>query len=245
MQNNIYISIIVPCYNESKRLNKEAFLSYVNENSNVVFLFINDGSKDNTLSVLNEFAVEHKNLLVLNLEINCGKAEAVRRGMIYAYHTFHPHYIGFWDADLATPLCELQNFIKIIQEHHFNMVTGLRLARMGAKVKRKNLRHFLGRIFATFASCTLRLSVYDTQCGAKLYKTELIPDLFQEKFTTHWLFDVEILARYITLFGRESAIKKIYEYPLLQWEDIGGSQLKTKDFIKAPFELWKIKRKYL
>jgi len=225
-------------------LKKEAFLSFVNEHRHIAFLFVNDGSTDNTLEVLNEFVKEHENLHVLNLEQNGGKAEAVRQGMLCAFQTFKPQYIGFWDADLATPLDELPNFKTIIQEQKFDIITGLRLMRLGAKVKRKNSRHFLGRIFATVASNVLRLPVYDTQCGAKLYKAELVPDLFDEKFTTRWLFDVEILARYVKRYGSDKAKIDIYEYPVFAWEDKHGSQVKTKDFIKAPIELWKIKRRY-
>jgi hypothetical protein len=194
--------------------------------------------------VLNEFTAKHENLQVLNLDKNSGKAEAVRQGMMYACQNLQPLYVGFWDADLATPLDELLNFITTIQQRNLDMVTGLRLSRLGAKVKRKTLRHFLGRIFATLASQVLHLSVYDTQCGAKLYNADLAPYLFEEKFLTRWLFDVEILARYLQRYGCDKAEKSIYEYPLFAWEDKSGSQVKIKDFGKAPIELWKIQRRY-
>ncbi|MCL2413617.1 MAG: hypothetical protein FWC98_05730, partial [Bacteroidales bacterium] len=122
--------------------------------------------------------------------------------------------------------------------------TGLRLMRLGANVRRKTSRHFLGRIFATVASNVLKLPVYDTQCGAKLYKAELVPNLFDEKFTTRWLFDVEVLARYVRHYGSDRAKVNIYEYPVFAWEDKHGSQVKIKDFVKAPLELWKIKQRY-
>jgi len=237
--------IVIPCYNEEKRLNKQAFIDFVKENPSMAFLFVNDGSKDNTLEVINNLEKEHENLLVLNLEKNGGKAEAVRQGMLVAAENYECDFIGFWDADLATPLEEIPQLVNIMLRHDFDAVTGLRLMRLGAKVKRKNSRHYLGRLFATTASKTLKLPVYDTQCGAKLYKKQIVQTLFENCFITKWLFDVEILARYVKLFGRESALKKIYEYPLYQWEDVGGSQLKAKDFLKAPVELWKIKKRYL
>ena len=102
----------------------------------------------------------------------------------------------------------------------------------------------LGRVFATCASQVLQLPVYDTQCGAKLYRAELVSYLFGAKFTTRWLFDVEILARYVQQYGVDKAEKCIYEFPLFAWEDKSGSQVKTKDFVKAPMELWKIKKRY-
>jgi len=237
--------IVIPCYNEEKRLDQQVFVSFVKKHPSITFLFVNDGSKDNTLEILTQLTNNQENLLLLNLEKNGGKAEAVRRGMLYAAENYDCDFIGFWDADLATPLEEIVHFVRMILRYDFDAITGLRLMRLGAKVKRKNSRHFLGRIFATTASTVLKLPVYDTQCGAKLYKKQIVEPLFKEHFTTKWLFDVEILARYVKLFGHESAIKKIYEYPVYQWEDIGGSQLKAKDFFKAPIELWKIKKRYL
>jgi glycosyltransferase involved in cell wall biosynthesis len=236
---------VIPCYNEEKRLNKQAFLDFIHENPSYSFLFVNDGSKDNTLDILTQWVNIHENLFLLNLEKNGGKAEAVRQGMLYAAKNFGSDFIGFWDADLATPLVEIPHFMNTMLHYDFDIITGLRLLRLGAKVKRKSSRHFLGRIFATAASNVLKLPVYDTQCGAKLYKKQMVEPLFNDHFITKWLFDVEILARYVKLFGNENAMQKIYELPVFQWEDVGGSQLKVKDFLKAPAELWKIKRKYM
>jgi hypothetical protein len=129
--------------------------------------------------------------------------------------------------------------------HDFDVVTGLRLMRLGARVRRSIKRHYLGRVFATVASNILRLPVYDTQCGAKLFKATIVPALFEEKFITRWLFDVEILARYLCHFGYKKATEDIYEYPLYQWMDVGQTRLKKSDFFKAPIELLKIKSKYL
>ncbi len=180
---------------------------------------------------------------MLDLQPNGGKAEAVRKGMLYAAKEFNPDYIAFWDADLATPLNELQDMVQWADKG-FDVVMGLRLMRLGAKVRRKTMRHYLGRCFATTASVMLKLPVYDTQCGSKLFRKEVVEAIFPEQFITRWLFDVELLARYKKQYGKESAIEKIYEYPLYKWEDVDGSQLKSRDFFKAPLELLKIRRKY-
>ena len=227
--------IIVPCYNESQRLPREAFVRFAAEHPDVEFLFANDGSIDSTLAVLEG--------LCADLQPNGGKAEAVRRAMLEGVATYSPDYIGFWDADLATPLNEIPPFVEWMGKG-YDMVTGLRLMRLGAKVRRKASRHYLGRVFATCASLVLRLPVYDTQCGAKLYRAEVVPTLFGEKFITRWLFDVELLARYCRQYGNDKARTKIYEYPLYQWIDVAGSRLKGRDFLKAPLELLRIWRKY-
>ncbi len=235
--------VVVPCYNESKRLRQDDFLHYVEQNDDVAFLFANDGSRDNTLEVLQELTAKHERLLMLDIQPNGGKAEAVRKGMLYAAEQYKPDYIAFWDADLATPLEEIEPMVKWADKG-YDAVMGLRLMRLGAKVKRKTMRHYLGRCFATVASMMLKLPVYDTQCGSKLFRREVVETIFQEQFITRWLFDVELLARYKQRYGVEQAIQKIYEYPLFQWEDVDGSQLKSRDFFKAPLELMKIRKRY-
>ena len=245
LMNNRRTIIVVPCYNESQRLDGDAFVAFAEKYEDVSFLFVNDGSRDNTLEVLNALAQRHPRLLVLDLEQNGGKAEAVRRGMMHAATELQAHFIGFWDADLATPLSEIPRFIHIAADHDYKVVTGLRLLRLGAGVRRKKLRHYLGRCFATAASVMLGLPVYDTQCGAKLYRTDVVQTLFSEKFITRWLFDVEILARYIVAYGRTAATNEIYEHPVFAWVDVAGSRLKFHDFFKAPMEMLKIKHKYL
>jgi glycosyltransferase involved in cell wall biosynthesis len=246
MKNNNQTMIVIPCYNEATRLNKDAFLSFSKDNSHISLLFVNDGSIDDTQGLLDAMREDAgDNIFVLHLRKNSGKAEAVRMGFLYAYQNFTLTYIGFWDADLATPLNEINDFINIIDNSDYDIVTGLRLLRLGAKVKRKVLRHFLGRIFATVvANSVLKINVYDTQCGAKLFRSILVPDLFSSQFVSKWFFDIEILARYIKAFQRENASKKIYEYPVFTWNDIGGSKLKLKDFFTVPLELVKIKKKY-
>lgn len=235
--------IIVPCYNESQRLPREEFVSFATEHPDIEFLFANDGSTDNTLEVLRTLCDGHGNLHYLDLQPNGGKAEAVRRAMLEGVSAYKPQYIGFWDADLATPLNEIPLFVEWMGKG-YDMVTGLRLMRLGAQVRRKTSRHYLGRVFATCASLVLNLPVYDTQCGAKLYRAETVPALFTEKFITRWLFDVELLARYCREYGSERAKDKVYEYPLYQWIDVAGSRLKGRDFLKAPLELLGIWRKY-
>jgi len=237
-------TIVIPCYNEANRLRKKEFIEYANAHTDVLFLFVNDGSKDDTLEMLKQLSEAHAQFKYLDVQPNGGKAEAVRRGMLHAAESFDTEFVGFWDADLATPLFEIDNFIREMKRGEFKMVTGLRLMRLGSGVERKALRHFLGRCFATVASYMLHLPVYDTQCGSKLYRKEVVSPLFNEAFITRWLFDVELLSRYVHLFSLASAKQQIYEYPLLQWNDVDGSQLKLKDFFKAPYELVKIKRKY-
>ena len=124
------------------------------------------------------------------------------------------------------------------------MVLGSRIKRLGASIDRKAKRHYLGRVFATFASLTLRLPVYDTQCGAKLVQAALVPQLFDQPFLSRWIFDVELLARLRNLVGVQKLLDATIEAPLDKWEDIGGSKLRFSYMMRAPLELWKIARRY-
>lgn len=235
--------LVVPCYNESERLPQQRFLDYLDHCEGVDVLFVNDGSRDHTLQVLQALCQQNSRMHCLDVQPNGGKAEAVRRGMLHAVEHFQPEYVAFWDADLATPLDEVAPMVGWADKG-YDVVMGLRLMRLGARVRRKTLRHYLGRCFATVASTMLKLPVYDTQCGAKLFRASLVADLFAEPFITRWLFDVELLARYVAHYGGERAQECIYEYPLFEWQDVDGSRLKSRDFLKAPVELLKIRRHY-
>jgi hypothetical protein len=156
-------------------------------------------------------------------------------------------YIGFWDADLATPLSAIPQFLEVIEGHpHLHMIFGSRIRLLGRTIRRNPARHYLGRIFATAASKTLSLPIYDTQCGAKIFKAT--PDLAQVlalPFISRWIFDVEIIARYIQLRGREFCFNSIYEFPLDSWEDVAGSKVGPFDFFYAAFDILRIYRRYL
>ena len=117
------------------------------------------------------------------------------------------------------------------------MVFGARVQLLGRVIERRAVRHYLGRVFATAASLMLGLRIYDTQCGAKLFRASpAMQALFQEPFATRWLVDIEILARLIQA-RRGTALPQaediIYEFPLPEWRDVAGSKVKAWDFAKG------------
>ena len=231
--------IVVPCYNESKRLNPKAFLCALENDLNLSFLFVNDGSTDETLTVLN--SMKDKNPMqieVLNLEVNSGKAEAVRRGILKALEGPYD-IVGYWDADLATPLDIIGRFCSLLDSSDAEIVIGSRVRLLGRKIERKALRHYLGRLFATSASILLNISIYDTQCGAKIFrKTALLSKVFGKPFKVKWTFDVEMLARFPIVIGAPPAqiSSRWIEYPLDEWVDVKDSKIRGKDYIKGVLE---------
>jgi len=240
------LTLVVPCYNEERRLDVEAFRRVTIDGHDLDFLFVNDGSGDGTLRVLEAMRdSDPKRFAVLNLERNSGKAEAVRRGFVEAMGR-PADYIGFWDADLATPLAELPSFLEVLESRTaIQMVMGARVRLLGRDISRHPSRHYVGRVGATLISSSLGLAVYDTQCGAKLFrKSDTLREVFGRPFLSRWIFDVEIIARYVQLLGRDAAAAAIYELPVKRWHDVTGSKVKSHDFIRALHDLWKIRRAY-
>lgn len=234
------ICIIVPCYNEADRINVDSFVDFFKSNDYHV-CFVNDGSKDNTLTVLENLKNKiGSNCDVLNLTKNGGKAEAIRQGIINIIDADFD-YIGFFDADLATPLSEINYFIKFCDgKLKHDIIMGSRFSRLGADIKRTTTRHYIGRVFSTLASLILNLKVYDTQCGAKLFSRKIYEKVFNDEFISKWIFDIEILFRAIRIFGLAYVNKNTIEIPLNKWSEKNNSKLKWSDFIKVPFELFVI-----
>lgn len=237
-------SIVIPCYNEEKSISNNEYSFFLKNNPEAFICFINDGSTDKTLEVLNILKSKHENqVCVLTLKKNSGKAEAVRTGINYCNTNFGHQYVGYLDADLATTL---EEFIELRNHLQGEIVFsfGSRIRKIGSTIKRENSRFLIGRIVATFISNILDIKVYDTQCGSKLFTKEISEKLFQKEFISKWLFDVEIFYRMILLFGKEKAVKKMIEIPLKLWVEKGDSKVKFTYGFKLWLDLFKINQKY-
>lgn len=241
-------AIVIPCYNESVRLRVNEFKKFLDSDQrNSVLIFVDDGSRDQTAAVLGRVRKGHEErVVVLQQPVNRGKAEAVRRGINYAFDQ-HLLFAGFWDADLATPLTAIAPFVDLLTSHlELDMIFGARVRLLGRHVERHTSRHYIGRVFATAASHVLRLPVYDTQCGAKLFRcTPQTRTVFAKPFLSRWIFDVEIIARYISVMkSPDDAAQRIYEFPLESWVDVKGSKLGPRDFARAAYDLIRIRHEY-
>jgi glycosyltransferase involved in cell wall biosynthesis len=244
---NTPTAIVVPCYNERARLRVADFERFY-ESSTVAFVFVDDGSADGTIDLLESLRRGREDRIhTLRSAKNQGKAEAVRYGMQHAI-TRSYHYAGFWDADLATPLSAIPDFCDVLERRpEVDLVFGSRVKLLGRKIDRRPARHYAGRVFATVVSALLRLPIYDTQCGAKLFRMRpCVRELFEQPFSSRWVFDVELIARYMRALGpAEAATEKIYELPLYEWADVQGSRLRTSDFGLAMWDVGHIWWKYI
>ncbi len=238
--------LVVPCYNEEARLPVTAIDVFLRSHADVAICLVDDGSRDGTPGVLDAVAAEFPGqVTVLTCPGNQGKAEAVRLGILHGLSQSRAAIFGYWDADLSTPLSEVDLLMRTLDARDDSIAAlGCRVRRLGAAITRSAVRHYLGRVFATFASITLRLPVYDSQCGAKLFRRDAAETAFAEPFVSAWLFDVEVLARLRNQFGAEAALRHILEVPLGEWTHVDGSKLRPRHYIAAPLELWRIARRY-
>jgi dolichyl-phosphate beta-glucosyltransferase len=243
-------TIVVPCYNEASRLAPESFDRALAANPELEIFFVNDGSTDDTLTLLRDIEKSHHGRVrAIDQPINAGKAEAVRLGMLAGFGG-DADFVGYWDADLATPLDEVPRFVEIFRTRpELEVVIGSRVKLLGHSIKRHATRHYLGRIGATITSIALRLDVYDTQCGAKIFRNQdNLRRLFEVPFRSGWIFDVEILARLIRDRrdrGCSEAASVLFELPLNQWHDVAGSTVPASAFLHGLIQVVGIHFRYL
>ena len=237
---------VIPCYNESSRLDVGQFSTDLFTYPRLRILFVNDGSTDNTLELLLSLREKFpRQVDVLNLKENKGKAEAVRAGMYYQLEKNDDfEYIGYLDADLATSIKEgLRLSNHLAKKEKLAFAFGSRISKVGSVIDRKTYRHVVGRVIATFISNILKLRVYDSQCGAKVFTKDLAPIVFLEAFKTTWLFDVEIFARILSKSNHYTK-KNMIEVPLDKWIDKEGSKVKWSYMFRIFFDLMRIYSSY-
>jgi glycosyltransferase involved in cell wall biosynthesis len=239
------VGVVIPCYNEEKRLLNKKFTKFIIKNSGYHLCFVNDGSTDKTLEVLHKLRKGREDFItVYDCEKNGGKAEAVRLGMLHMAKQEGLDYIGFLDADLSTNLSDFDDLVCTMESSKFKIVSGSRISRIGAKIKSVGARKIISATINFIIRKILKMEFNDTQCGAKIFHNDVIEIAFREKFVTKWIFDVEIFKRIILHFGLKKAKKIVCEKPLKRWVHVGGSKLSIKDSLKIIFQLFQIARSY-
>ena len=235
--------IIVPCYNEAERLPVQVFSVYAAAHPDICFCFVDDGSTDATQAILVHLCAAGSNLRWMALPRNQGKAAAVRAGMQAC--SADAEFLGFWDADLSTPLAEIGRFLAVFEKRpEKKMVIGARWAHIGVNIRRRAFRHGVGRVIATLIDGYLKLSIYDTQCGAKIFRSDTARVLFDEPFVSRWLFDVELFRRLISREGLAAVDRTVVELPLDVWIDVPGSKLTCLSVFRIIYEMIRIRFHY-
>ena len=235
------VGVVIPCYNEEKRLIHKEFTDFIDKHSGYHLCFVNDGSTDKTLEVLNSLRNEREDFITVhNCEKNSGKAEAVRQGMLLMSKKEDLDYIGFLDADLSTDLTDFDDLVSTIEKSNYMIVSGSRIRRMGANITKESARSVISLVINFMIRKILSMDFKDTQCGAKIFHKEVIGISFDEKFVTQWIFDVEIFRRITLHFGLKKTKQILCEQPLRRWIHADNSNLSIKDSIKIVWQLGQI-----
>lgn len=191
---NPEFSIVIPAYNEAKRIVRginKIRDHFKNKKVSYEIVAVNDGSKDNTLKILKDLARKYKGLKVLGDNINRGKGYAVKTGVLNS----RGDYILFTDADLSTPIEELDNLFKHIKQGYDVVVGSRNIDRSKVKLKQPFYRRFLGNMLRAYYSLIIfsRNSPTDSQCGFKLFTKKAAYILFNKQTIYREMFDIEIL----------------------------------------------------
>jgi glycosyltransferase involved in cell wall biosynthesis len=242
------VIVVLPCYNEEKRLEPLGVARLIAD-PRVDVILVDDGSSDGTRSLLERLEkAAPDRITALAMPRNSGKAEAVRTAMHVAFERIDrgrtkDDIVGYLDADFATPPEELSRMLDALIQRNAKVAFGSRIARLGARVKRNPARHYLGRLFATTASIVLSMDIYDTQCGAKLFRdTPALRAAMAQPFRSRWVFDVELLGRLTTGTAdvEPLSISDFLELPLESWEDVRDSKLGVLGALRGGMDLLRL-----
>jgi dolichyl-phosphate beta-glucosyltransferase len=233
------VLLTIPCFNEEARLDDDKVASLLTDRR-IDVLFVDDGSRDGTAARLAALAARHgARVRVHALPQNAGKAEAVRTGMNLALAA-GADVVGYLDADFATPPEEVHYLLDALESSTAKAVLGSRVVRLGADLRRNTSRRFLGRAFAATASSVLDLEIYDSQCGAKIFRdTKALRVALAHPFSSRWAFDVELLGRLTTGTAQAPPLGRgdLLEVPLRRWAEVGGSKLGPQGMTRAGLDL--------
>ena len=232
-----YLSLVIPAYNEEKRLSKtldviREFFSAKGYSYEV--LIVNDGSRDGTEDAVRKRQKTWPELKLLSERVNHGKGYSVKKGMLSA----SGQYVIFSDADISTPLTELDALLSKLIEGQ-DMVVGSRYIRMkgGAqgRVTQTALRHFAGKLFSFIVRVLVSSSVLDTQCGFKGFTGKSARSLFSRQKLNGFAFDVEIL------YLAAKLGLKVLEVPV-EWREDPDSKISLwKDSFQMLYDVLKIR----
>jgi dolichyl-phosphate beta-glucosyltransferase len=226
------ISIIIPAYNEEKRLPKtlQIIRSYLDlKFQSYEIIVVNDGSTDKTLDLIK--AMNYPFLKIIHLSKNMGKGYAVKKGMLLA----KGDYCLLCDADLSTPIEEIEKLLPFVNSHP--IIIGSRAVK-GSDVRKSQslFRVILGKTFNKIVQLVSVKGISDTQCGFKLFKKEVAHELFSLQKLHHFSFDVEIL------FLAQKKNYAIKEVPVIWINDSNSKVNAIEDSLKMLKDLLKIRR---
>lgn len=229
------VSIVIPVYNEEKRVGKaldkikEFFLS--SPDIDLELIIVNDGSKDRTLEIIQEKGQEISCLKLINSPVNEGKGISIRKGVIAS----SGDYIFFFDVDFSTPLEEIKRCLPLFKEA--DVIIGSRYVD-GASIEKKQpfYRIWGSRVFNFVVQLLLLPGIKDTQCGFKGFQSKAAKEIFSSITLAGYAFDVEVL---LLAYNKGFKIKEVG----IKWSD--DAYTKIKLWRDPPRMFWDILKLWL
>ena len=230
---NPLLSIIIPAHNEENRLPeslRQIFDFLKEQTYPAEVIVVENGSRDRTYALAQEFARQHPNLRVIQNDQR-GKGLAIQRGVAEATGEF----LFMCDADLSMPVREINKFLPP-QLQEVDIAIGSREAPGAVRYDEPYYRHFTGRVFNTLIRLLVLPTLQDTQCGFKCIRAAVARDIFRYQTLTGWAFDVEML--FIARYHRYS----IVEIPI-HWYFNADSKISVlRDSLRMFLDLLLIRR---
>ncbi len=228
-------SIIIPTYNEEKRIENTLIriASYLSQKfgADYEIIIVDDDSEDKTVEIVKKLSRENEKIKLLLNEINSGKGYSVKKGMLSAEGS----YLLFSDADLSTPIEELEKLFYWLQRGYDIAIASRSLKESKILVHQPLYREMMGKIFNKLVKLWCLPDFLDTQCGFKLFKKEVTKKIFSLSKINRFAFDVEIL--YLAKKNNYS----IKEVPV-RWIDSPASRVHPFfDSLKMLLDLIRIK----
>ena len=237
--------LLIPAYNEEERIGPvlRRYAEYFRANyaGRFEIVVVLNGCRDNTLGVVEAAAAEFPEIRALEYVNPIGKGGALIEGLKLAPTA---DLIGYVDADGATPP---EAFLDLVRHcKRVDCAIGSRwLPESQIEQVQSLKRRIFSRVFHMYVELLFGMRIADTQCGAKLFRlTPAIRKIFEKPFISAWIFDVELIARYVQAHGRDAAARAVYELPIMEWHDVPGSKVRAMDFLRALNDLRKIHGAY-
>ncbi|MFO1463161.1 MAG: glycosyltransferase [bacterium] len=230
------VSIIIPAYNEENRLPHSLKIIadfFHGKPFNYEIIVVDDGSSDGTYSVAEKFAATNSKIQPHRLQKNSGKGAALAAGVARAAC----EWVLIYDADSATPIGELLNFIKAAPLPNQILIGSRAVGSSKILCHQPLSRRVLGKGFATIRKLLVGLpDIEDTQCGFKLFHQTVAQSLFSTLKTPGFLFDVEVL-------GKARALGLQIQEIGVQWSDVPFSKVRvSKELFQTLKNLLEIRR---
>lgn len=235
----IQLSVVIPAYNEARRIGPslQRLVDYLRGRygaGGFEIIVVDDGSDDRTVSVVQQFMARTPEVRLICFPHNRGKGAAVRAGMLAAAGGA----ALFSDADLSTPIEEVEEALKLLAEGSDVVIGSRGLASSQIIVRQNRVRELLGKLFNLLLRTFLQIPFRDTQCGFKLFRHEAAQRIFHRARTDGFAFDVEAI---LIAFQLGYAVR---EMPVRWVNDPDSKVTLLRHPVQMLSEVWRIRRDF-